>query len=215
MLLNGKEFKNIKNIIFDLGGVIIDVDYHITINSFKKLGFQNFDEIYGQFKQSILFDQYEKGLIDSNAFRNKVLELGKINLSVAEFDAAWNSMILEMPSNNLLLLKELKKHFNTYLYSNTNEIHLEYFFNYLEKNFEVHQFDEYFHKTYMSCRINMRKPDTNGFQLILDENNLNPEETLFIDDTHINVDGAIKTGIQGYYLNRGEQITEIFSQFRN
>ena len=213
LVLNGKPFKGIKNLIFDLGGVIIGIDYFSTINKFKELGIENFDSLYGQFKQTNLFDLYEKGLIAPAQFRESIQQIGGIQIENDLFDNAWNAMILEMPSKNPQLLQNLKLHFNTYLLSNTNEIHLEHFFKYVDNEHDIKDFDQFFHKTYYSCRMSMRKPDVEIFQKIIDENHLIPEETLFIDDTFINLEGALQTNIQAYHLQAGEQICDLFSEY--
>lgn len=216
--MGGQIFKEkyligIKNIIFDLGGVIIGIDYHSTINRFKEIGVSNFDKMFGQFKQTELFDLYEKGLISPENFRESIKNISGISIQNDLFDNAWNAMILELPLRNIQLLRNLKKHYNTFLFSNTNEIHLDYFFNYVEQKLEVRDFESLFNKAYYSCRMNKRKPDIDSFQVILDENGLHASETLFIDDTIINIEGALKAGIKTYHLQKGEEICELFSEF--
>jgi len=122
-------------------------------------------------------------------------------------------MVLDFPPERFALLKELKKHFNTYLLSNTNEIHFIFYTNLLYKTFKIKNLSELFLKEYYSHIIGMRKPDIKFYELVLNENNLIPSETLFIDDTAINIEIADKTGINTYLLQKNETICNIFKNY--
>src|SRR5579872_3080509 len=115
----------IKNIIFDLGGVIINIDYKLTSLAFNKLGAKNFDQAYSQMSQNKLFDDFETGKISSEVFRKLLKEKLQLSISDEQFDNAWNAMLLDIPIKRLLLIKELKKSYKVYLLSNTNDIHLK------------------------------------------------------------------------------------------
>lgn len=117
----------IKNIIFDLGGVILNLDYSKTVNEFKKLDVLNFQELYSQKKQSIIFDDFEKGNIQSEKFISSI-NIAK-NLKIKEFDFinAWNAMILEIPIQRLEFIEAIKDDYKVFLLSNTNEIHINKF----------------------------------------------------------------------------------------
>lgn len=211
---NPNILSGIKNVIFDLGGVILNIDYQRTIERFKKLGINDFDKIYSQFKQTDLFDKYDKGLVQPKEFRERLTQFASQEIDDADFDNAWNAMLLDIPEERIEVLKKIRKHFNTYLLSNTNEIHLEFFFNYIKQAHGINNFEELFNKVYYSCRIEMRKPDLEIYQKVLNDNKLNPEETLFIDDTKLNTDAAISIGIRGCYLNNGIGILDIFSDYK-
>jgi glucose-1-phosphatase len=213
--IEGQKFENIKNIVFDLGGVVININYQDTIRKFKEIGITNFDQLYSQYSQSDIFDRYDKGFATPDEFRSAIRKLANINVPDKIFDDAWNAMIQDLPAENLKVLLHLKNKYQTYLLSNTNEIHLSYFFNYLRKKHDVNDFSHYFHNVHYSCRMGMRKPDIEIYNRVMDFNKLVPAETVLIDDTAINVDAAIKAGWQGFYMPKGKLIMDIFKVFKN
>ena len=176
-----------KNIIFDLGGVILNIDYKLTINSFEKLGINNFDLIYSQAQQNLLFDLYEKGEVSSKYFIEEIQKKCPVSISSETIVKAWNAMLLEIPKERLLLLSTLKK---TY-------------------GFE--DFSEYFEKQYLSFEIGMRKPHPEVFNHVLSENGLSAIETLFIDDSAQHIKGAVMAGITAVHLTGEKTILDLFS----
>jgi len=205
---------NIKNIIFDLGGVILNIDYHLTIDGFKKLGFENFDEIYSQANQTGVFDKIDKGTITPAEFRDEIRELSGKPFTDKQIDDAWNAMLLDFPVHRLELLEKVHSQYRTFLLSNTNKIHIDVYNQILLNTFGVEDLSHFFEKEYYSHEVHMRKPDAEIFELILKESNLKPEETLFIDDSEQHVIGARKLGINAYHLKvkDGEQIEVLFSE---
>lgn len=203
---------DLKNIIFDLGGVILNIDYRLTIDAFIRLGFNDFELAFSQAQQLNLFDNLDKGLITPNEFREGLRTLAPIELSDQQIDDAWNAMLLDFPNQRLHLLDCLKTQYNTFLLSNTNAIHFEEYNKILDKNFSLKNLSKYFLKEYYSHFIHMRKPNAEVFQLIINENNLKPHQTLFIDDSIQHVEGAKKLGIFAYHLNipKGESIDKLF-----
>ena len=213
IILGNKVFTNIKNIIFDLGGVILNINYNTTIESFKKIGFSNFDDIYGQMRQSHVFDKYDKGFILPSEFRNELRLVSKLNFTDESFDYAWNSMIHDIPAHRLETIKQLRNKFKIFLLSNTNEIHLSYFFNYVDSTFGKGTFESVFDKPYYSCRMGMRKPDLEIYHQLIKENHLKASESLFIDDTEFNVTAAMDAGLQAYHIKNTEDISELFTDY--
>ncbi|MDI1352650.1 MAG: HAD family phosphatase, partial [bacterium] len=141
----------IKTIIFDLGGVIINLNYTLTVQAFKSLSGHNFDKIYSQFKQSDLFDRYETGQIDDHAFRKGLTDELDLPMEDEQFDAAWNAMLLDLPKERLEFIKQLRQEgFATFLFSNTNGIHLKKVFEICQKTAEVNDFSGCFDKEYYS-----------------------------------------------------------------
>lgn len=197
--------KNIKNIIFDLGGVIINIDYSLLIDAFSKIGLPHFEAYFSQKEQKKLFDIYEKGLISSQSFRDELKKQCKPGTTNEEIDAAWNAMLLDLPLQRLDLLMKVKKNYRTFLLSNTNEIHMLFINDYLTKKFQVPNFNQHFEKTYLSYEINMRKPDAEIFQFVLNQNGLLANETLFIDDSSQHIESANSLGIQTYFLDVKKQ----------
>ncbi len=199
----------IKNIIFDLGGVILNIDYNKTANAFRQIGLKNFDDIYSQAKQNQVFDKLETGEFTSNEFRKYIKGIVP-SLQYSDIDKAWNAMLLDLPVERIVLLKKLKKKYRLFLLSNTNEIHIKAFRKIIQSSYDENIFDAIFEHQYYSSEMGMRKPNADCFQCVLEKNKLDPCETLFIDDSIQHVEGARKLQIQAYHLIPGEDITELF-----
>jgi glucose-1-phosphatase len=203
----------IKNIIFDLGGVVINLAPKLTLEKFRKLGLSNIEDYYTQFRQTGLFDNLDKGRISNDEFIERLSELFPEPPAKEAVLDAWNTMILNFPEANAELLLKLKTRYNTFLLSNTNEIHLTYYFNELKNTYGVMDMSSFVHKEYYSCRINMRKPDQEIFEHVIRDNQLNPAETLFIDDTLQHVEGARKTGLIAHHLVESDGILGLLKSF--
>ena len=200
--------KNIKYIIFDLGGVLLNISYQNTIEEFEKLGMENSSAFYSKKLQTNIFNLLETGEISENEFI-KVIKQSCKSVTPKQILYAWNSMLLDLPKNRINLLINLKKEYQIFLLSNTNEIHISKFKNIMGEE-EYNKFYNLFNKIYYSHEIGMRKPNAEAFRLILDENNLKTKEVLFIDDSPQHIDGAKKLGIQTYHLKDDEEITTVF-----
>ena len=198
----------IKNIIFDLGAVILNIDFNACEREFRKLGIKDFAEIYSRAKQVNLFDKLEEGRISPEEFRNGIRSIVEIPLSEDEIDFAWNSMLLDFPSERIRFLENIKDKYRIFLLSNTNKIHYDKYCSDFRKQYE-YEFSELFEKEYYSFKVGFRKPSKEIFQLALNENNLEPSETLFIDDTQMHIDAAKLLGINTIRLNDGEEIYKI------
>jgi glucose-1-phosphatase len=202
---------SIKNIIFDLGGVILNLSINNTLTSFANLSQIPPKEIERIFISAPEFEHFEKGLIDDAGFRQFIRKAYKIQASDAEIDSCWNAMLLDIPVEKLELLKKLKKQYTTFLLSNTNGIHLEYINNViLPKTTGENNLDEYFHKSYYSHRMGKRKPEPDIFEQVLTDNKLESSETLFLDDNALNTEGAVKVGIKTQYITSPEQVFNVF-----
>ena len=202
---------NIKNIIFDLGGVIINIDYQKTIDAFKKLSKADATIEFNQKNQSELFDELETGRISNAEFRDKVREHYQVEGSDAEIDAAWNAMLLDIPKERIELLRALRKDHKLFLLSNTNAIHLIAFNKIVQDNHDMPALDELFDKCYYSHLVDDRKPNASIFERILQENNLKKEETLFIDDSIQHIESAEKVGIKTLHLAPPLTINQVFA----
>ena len=200
--------KNIRNIIFDLGGVILNIDYNKTEQAFIKLGIKNFNELFNQFHANSFFKDLETGTTDPGKF---VAELKTYapGLSETEIINAWNAMLLDFPPGRITFLLALKKKYRTFLLSNTNAIH--------HKEFQkikldvAGSLDECFEKTYYSHEIGKRKPGKEIFEFVLEENGLITEETLFLDDTPANVETAKSLDMETIFVRPGERIEDLLS----
>jgi len=199
--------RNIKNIIFDYGNVIFSIDFKLAQKAFAELGIPNADHFFGHLQQDAIFDAFERGEITAKQFRDRLREVtGNENLTDVQIDNAWNSMLLGIAEGNHEMLLKLKGKYRTFLMSNINDIHYGHIMNYLKREFGLDGNDHLFEKVYYSHLVRKRKPDTAFFQQILDENNLNPAETLFIDDSPQHLEGAKKLGIHTYLMTAPDTI---------
>ena len=201
-----KHFKNITTLIFDFGGVLIDLDINQCILNFKQLGLENVEQYLNNFAQSGFFMQLEKGQISAVEFRNEIRKLTPNELTDAQIDEAWCSFLLEVPEEKLEMLIELRKKFRVLLLSNTNIIHFPNSEKLLFTN-KGRQLSEYFDKCYLSYEMKMAKPDLQIFKNILASENVQPNECLFLDDGLKNTLQAQKLGIQTYLVNEHEDLS--------
>lgn len=187
----------IKNIVFDFGGVLLDLDIDRTFEAMKVvMGFEgDAHEIYAQNHE--LFDAFETGHLIVESFLWKLQNKSKRVPPVEKLIGAWNAMLLGWNPDKLKLLAELKSRYRTFLLSNTNEIHIEWVRRDLKNKHNITDFDtRFFEKVYYSHLVGMRKPDAALFQFIIADAKINPAETLFIDDNAHNVEAAAKLGFQ-------------------
>lgn len=201
MINNSKEA-----IIFDLGGVLLNLDYDLTEKAFVSLGMTNFSESYSQLQQVQLFDQYETGQISSFHFVNRLLDLLPAGTTANQVVHAWDAMILDFPLERLRFLEELSQKYRLFLLSNTNDLHIDAVRRSLEKAVGHRNLEQYFEKTYFSSAVGMRKPDTKIFEFVCSENNLNPAKTVFIDDSPQHIEGAKSAGIEALLLGKNEEV---------
>lgn len=206
--------QGIKNVIFDLGGVIINLDLNRTIREFNRISNVPFEQLYTQASQAELFNLFDKGKISEAEFFAQLKKLIGYNDQDEALHKAWNAMLLDVPERRLDVLVEMKHNYNTYLLSNTCETHITAFERDLHREHGVRNFNDYFDKVYYSCRIGMRKPDREIFEHVLAENSLKPEETVFIDDSIQHVQGAGACGINAFLLEKNMEIGSLLKQLR-
>ncbi|NRA13360.1 MAG: HAD family phosphatase [Crocinitomicaceae bacterium] len=202
--------EKIKNVIFDFGGVIINIDYNLTIEAFKKFGIKNFEEIYSQADQTNLFDDIETGKISPQHFINELLRLLPKGISPNQVVHAWNEMLLDIPKERIELLNSIRAKYRIYLLSNTNSIHIDAALRTWNKVSD-NPIESTFDKVYLSFKLSMRKPNAEIFNYVCEAHGLEKEETLFIDDSIQHVEGAQKAGLQALHLSNGLEIQDIFS----
>jgi len=205
--------KNIKTIIFDLGGVILDLSVNHTLDAIGTLSNFDREKVMQIFVSSPEFEVYEKGGMRDADFRNFIRKAYAFSASDEEIDKGWNAMLRGIPAVKLALLKRLMRSHQTILLSNTNTIHLNYINNViLPPLANVNSLDPYFHKTYYSHIMRKRKPDAEIFEQVLQENNLVPSQTLFLDDNELNVKGAQAVGIQTAHVTSPDLILAYFNE---
>ena len=200
--------KNIKAIIFDLGAVILNINYQNTINAFSKLGVKNASSFYSKKVQTNLFNQIETGDITAEKFLTE-LQKETNNASINQVSEAWNAMLLDLPEDRLTVIQSLKKKYLIYLLSNTNTIHIDAFKKKIGR-VKWMEFFNLFDKIYLSYELGLRKPNAAIFKYLLKEQNLKPQEVFFIDDSPEHIEGANKLGIKTHHLKNGEEIATLF-----
>lgn len=202
----------IKNLLLDLGGVVLNVDYHKMVDVFKEYGIMDFDKHFTQAKQVEIIDKFEEGKCSIEEFRNGIRDLVNVNLTDEQIDNAWFSMILDLPKERIELIGLLKLKYNVYLFSNTNELHIELLKKRYEEEFGFDIFQMLFTKAYFSNEIKMRKPHPESFQWLINDAGIKAEETLFIEDSPQHIEGAKKVGLNTYWLTGGETINDLYDK---
>ena len=201
----------IKNIIFDLGGVILDIDEKVVYRELEKMGI-DIQQLARSKEFMEIISKFDIGVYTAPTFRKKVKAyLGLEKMTDQKFDSIWNAMLLDIPRERIEAIEKVKKHYKIFLMSNTNEIHYDLYVRDLQLRFGYNEFDELFNKAYFSFDIHLEKPDLRFFELILDHEHLLPEETLFIDDTAKNIAAAKELGIHTYHISRDELVRNLFS----
>ncbi|NEM99297.1 HAD family hydrolase [Pontibacter burrus] len=204
------ELQNIKNIIFDLGGVIINIDYQKSLHELLNYSKTGTAMEFTQKAQSRLFDLYETGESTCQQFRDSLRQEYNLTATDEEIDAAWNAMLLDIPKERIELLQELGKKYRLFLLSNTNAIHLKKFNEIVAESFTIPNLDSLFEQSYYSHLVGKRKPDAAIFELILEQNGLNKAETLFIDDSIQHIESARKVGLHTLHLQPPLTINQFF-----
>ena len=199
----------VKNIIFDLGGVLLTLDYSKTERSFVELGVANFNELYNQQKASPLFEQLETGKIGDNAFYEQFKRVANVDLDNNNMEVAWCAMLGHFPDEVLVWLDAIRQRYNIYLFSNTNIIHHRAFQKIYQGQTGKENFDDYFIKAWYSHDLGLRKPYPQAFTKLLEIENLKASETLFIDDSQVNIEGANEAGLQTIWLKTPMTVLEL------
>jgi putative hydrolase of the HAD superfamily len=206
-----QKYNSIPNIIFDFGGVILNIDTDQAVKSFKEIGLTDSTLVKKEYQKNGLFDRLEKGMISADQFRTGIRTYINTPVSDEQIDAAWNSMLLDLPYERLELLGKLRENHRLYLLSNTNIIHWKAYMGMIQ---EVHGlcFSDFFVKDYYSHNMGLRKPDPKIYTSLLEKEGLLASETLFIDDMKANIVAAQALGLKTHYLDleKGETILDLF-----
>ena len=206
-----EKFNSIPNIIFDFGGVLLNIDPQKSLNSFKQIGLRDIDLIEKEYSENGLFDRLEKGFINSQQFRIEIRKYIGADVIDEDIDWAWNSMLLDLPYERLELLKKLKQKHRLFLLSNTNIIHWNAYMDMIKA---VHGvcLSDFFEKDYYSHEMGLRKPDPKIYTELLSREGLLANETLFIDDILANAEAARSVGMFAHHLrlDKGETILDLF-----
>ncbi len=200
----------IRNIIFDLGNVLLNLDFDASINAFRELGLNGKVVNKEQAYADPVFYSLEVGRATPAAFRARVREIvNNPQATDQQIDDAWCAMILDIPAPRVKVVEELGKKFNVYLFSNTNHIHITR----LHRQFKAEhglEFSSLFVKDYYSHELHERKPDLTSYKKMIELSGIEPTESLFIDDLEKNIRGAQDAGLKTFWLKNGMEMTGLF-----
>ncbi len=203
--------KKINSIIFDLGGVLYDIDVQLSVKAFEELGLKSFDGLYSLKEQSLLFDELETGVIDKAEFIKRMNHFSGLSLNEKQVVNAWNSLLIGVKPETIAILKELRKEYKIFLLSNTNEIHLECINNYMNTVYGINNLSSLFDKAYYSCRLGMRKPGKEIYEYVINDAGINAQKTIFIDDNKDNIISGNKAGILSVLMERGADLQALLN----
>ncbi len=190
----------IRNILFDLGGVILDIDVQATLKRFYELGFPAGLMQFPNSMTTDLYFKYGTGKLDTVQFRNQIRKATGAEMTDHAFDEAWNAMLVRIPEERAALLKVLSKRYNLYMLSNTSELHVQVF----EKMyFDIagESMHRVFKKIYYSHEIGWHKPDHKAWEHVINDAAIKPEETLFLDDNIHNIKASQELGFQAIHIH--------------
>jgi FMN phosphatase YigB (HAD superfamily) len=202
---------DIKNIVFDFGGVLLQIDYRLTTQRLRELLDVTFDFQHLPQPALQLLKDYETGRIGTESFLWALqhMSAGDIPDPRLLIDA-WNAMLIGWNRSHFELLRSLREKYQVYLLSNTNALHLEWVYQDLKINHQIDEFDsQFFTQTFYSHLIGMRKPDTSTYQNVAKIAGLEPSKTLFIDDLAPNTEGAARAGWQTYLHDPSDDLPSI------
>lgn len=204
----------IKNIIFDLGGVLLDIDYQRTIDAFSKLGMRDSSKQFSKEEQALLFRRYEMGQIDSREFISSVSELTGVECSNEEIEVAWCALLGEMTADKYTLLEQLRmKGYRIFILSNTNALHQSAFEAGIDKDYGWEKFEKVFDGVHYSHHLGMRKPNRDIFEKVLDIHGIQAGDTFYIDDTPEHAATASALGMASHHLKRHEKLKEVLGGY--
>lgn len=199
-----------KNIIFDLGNVLLPIDFNAPVSAFRKIGLEDFEGLYSGINQSNLFDLLETGKITSLYFYDKMREISGYNWSNQQIDDAWTKIILDFRPSTIKMLESLAKTKRLFLLSNTNKIHFDVYDAQIRERFNPEGLSSYFEKAFYSHEMGLRKPDPQIFISMAEIAGIQPSESLFVDDNEDNINTAKKLGFCTYLLKSGTLVESLF-----
>lgn len=214
MKISKPDLTGISNLIFDFGGVLIDIDYEDVRKAFQAIGLKDVRAFYQHENHSKLVEDFEQGFISPDRFRDSIISDINKDISHSSFDSAWNAIIKHVPSMRVKLLQNLNKHYNLYLLSNTNIIHYN---KYVKEFKQEHGIDlrSLFRKSYFSHEVKLRKPNPEIFEYVIEDAGLEKSHTLFIDDSEENVEASRHVGIPAFYKPQKEELVDFFNDREN
>jgi glucose-1-phosphatase len=202
----------IRNLLFDLGGVILNLAPQCTIEAFARLVNRDPDMVLKTYHERHEFSAYEKGDLTDEAFRTALRQMFATQATDDELDACWNAMLLDLPLERIQLLQKLRSRYQLILLSNTNAVHVRHFNQIVKSVTGQNTLDAYFDKIYYSHVLKMRKPEKEIYQHVLRSHQLVASETLFLDDNLSNLEGAQAVGIKTFHVQHPDLIFTLFNE---
>ena len=198
----------IRHFLFDLGNVLIDLDLARSDRMLRALLGERYTASFVANEQAGVFEQYELGQISEADFLTHLRQYGGTD---SELIAAWNAMLIGLPTHRLDMLDELRaKGYGVYLLSNTNATHIDWVTDYLKRAHGITDFSgQYFDKAYYSHLIHRRKPDVATYEWVLQDAGIDAATTLFIDDNLANVEGARAAGLRAHHHADGRDVVAV------
>lgn len=195
----------IKNILFDLGNVILNIDIPLAIDNIADL-LKRPDQFEPVMKAIMA---YETGAIQTELFINRIIRDARPAVQALDVIEAWNSMLIGIPEHRLEMLGELNKDYNLYILSNTNPLHISWMHNHLETSHQISDFeDRFFKKVFYSHIVRDRKPNVSIYEKVITDAGLNASETLFLDDMEDNLESARALGFQTEWVDPEVDVRE-------
>ncbi len=205
------DLTNIRNIIFDLGKVLLNLNFDASIQAFQKLGLKNSVLDQRQVYSDPVFYELETGRVTPETFRERVRNiLNNRQLTDGQIDDAWCAMILDIPGHRVRTVQKLAEKYQVFLFSNTNKIHIDRLLPAFKKQHGI-DFPSLFVKDFYSHELNERKPEISSFQKVIGLSGVDPGETLFVDDLEKNIIGAQQAGLKTFWLKEGMEMSDVFS----
>ncbi|GAB2650773.1 HAD family phosphatase [Emticicia sediminis] len=197
-----------KAVIFDFGNVIINIEFQRIYQTFAKFTSKSPAYIEKKITEDQIFRRYESGQFTDEEFREVIRQTLGFPLSDHEVDTAWNAILLDIPTDRIDLIHNIRQKYPVYLLSNTNNIHITASNNYLKKAHGINNLDLLFDKLYLSYEMGLWKPDAEIYREVLRANKLQPNEVIFFDDNHHNIESAKAIGMQTILVEPPTSIVE-------
>jgi glucose-1-phosphatase len=204
-----KDTSFIKNIIFDLGGVLLNIEPKLTGKALEEMGVKNMDEVHRKLMEARLYQRFDTGDCSVGCFREEIRTACKVPLTDQMVDKAWNALLLDFPARRVEMLHSLQPHYRLFLLSNTNIIHYQSY-TLTFRNIHGEEMPDLFEKLFLSHEMGAHKPDAAIYEMALRIGKLNPRETLFIDDLLANAEAATEAGMSAIYLADGMEVSNLF-----
>lgn len=199
----------IRNIIFDLGGVLLNINPLLSLLEFEKISGIDRNTLKKHLSGEFIFEKFDTGTLSSAQFRSELCRIMNKQVSDDEIDRAWNLLLLDFPPARASLLTQLKKNYKVYLLSNTNIIHYQHYTREFSENFGFEMTD-LFDELFLSFEIGIHKPDAGIYTHVIQKAGIIPSETVFVDDLILNIEAAGQQGIAGIHIMDGTDMTEFF-----